>query len=154
MAQEIKSWLSSATCECQQEDDSRSLKFLMSLDVSVSKEIISSFDEMPPSARDREMERATEGLEEDGKKECLHRRKTKAISRKQDQGRCVGEKKLRWGKKCMKRRDGGAGEAGGRVWGSSWFDNGIIRRWLPTDLPKTVPIPLLNTHHHAVIKLE
>jgi len=33
------------------------LKFLMSLDVSVSEEIISSFDEMPPCARVRERER-------------------------------------------------------------------------------------------------
>ncbi len=54
---EIKS---STTCERLQEDDSRGLKFLMSLDVSVSKEIISFFDEMPPSVCERERERERE----------------------------------------------------------------------------------------------
>lgn len=50
IAGEIKS---STTCERLQEDDRRGLKFLMSLDVSVSKEIISFLDEMPPCARER-----------------------------------------------------------------------------------------------------
>lgn len=49
-----------------QEDDSHDVNFLMSLDVSVSKEIISSFDEMPPSVRERkgEIRKAREVREE------------------------------------------------------------------------------------------
>lgn len=43
-------------CERLQEDDNYDVTFLMSLDVSVSKEIISSFDEMPPNVRERKRE--------------------------------------------------------------------------------------------------
>lgn len=80
------------------EDDSRGLKFLMSLDVSVSKEIISSFDEMPPCAREREAERERwrerNGLEEEGWRQgsrsvYIDVRKMKAISSRQEIRECV-----------------------------------------------------------------